>query len=234
MLTTVATAAQLSGLCGRSSQQIQLPVVGGFFCSSLHPADFFSAPSPPHPAPPCPVPARSPPPPSLHCASAAQRCLFLISCWLRPPGEELQCFVAMQDTWLELAWQRCQQHCASRYVVVEVEVEERRQWGVKWWRPMETSGFSTFFRIFKLPLSALCCFWIFSWGCRAFLMKLVDSHQQVYLRWLWFQGTLPSSLPLSSFISSPLVCYPQDQDLAKKGATLHFSARRQTPVLIII
>lgn len=39
-------------------------------------------------------------------------CLFLFSCWLHPPGG-LSCFVAMQDTWLELAWQRCQGHCAS-------------------------------------------------------------------------------------------------------------------------
>lgn len=47
-----------------------------------------------------------------HWASRTERCLFLVSCWLHPPGG-LSCFVAMQDTWLELAWQRCHGHCAS-------------------------------------------------------------------------------------------------------------------------
>lgn len=47
-----------------------------------------------------------------HWASRTERCLFLVSCWLHPP-ERLSCFVEMQDTWLELAWHRCQGHCAS-------------------------------------------------------------------------------------------------------------------------
>lgn len=68
-----------------------------------------------------------------HWASRTERCLFLASCWLHPP-ERLSCFVEMQDTWLELAWQCCRGRCASSITTPLLH-------SGKWWWPKKAQCF---------------------------------------------------------------------------------------------
>lgn len=141
-----------------------------------------------------------------HWASRTERCLFLASCWLHPP-ERLSCFVEMQDTWLELAWQRCRGRCASSITTPLLH-------SGKWWWPKKAQRFHL-----KVPWAVI---WIITssqptcyFDCFYMLCKHQSRHVSLPNSQMWLVIFKVANLSLSPAFRSlfPLPS-PRGQDLA--------------------